>query len=105
MLTTSASHTHYRAGSRLRELTQENVFNHFHPKKARFYRPYFKKRMNLGNTTTNVVEAENRVLKYTEGGPRPCDPINEAYERIHDLQATIGHGEELQGGTEEQGTA
>ena len=76
------------SGRRLQSLTKEFIFKHFHPKEARFYKPHFNGRRHFQNDTTNAVESENRAMKYTTGGPKPCDPIDSAHERIADLQAT-----------------
>ncbi|EJK56484.1 hypothetical protein THAOC_23617 [Thalassiosira oceanica] len=42
----------------------------------------------FGKCTTGINEAEHRVIKYSDLGPRPCDDIGSTHRKLYDLHKT-----------------
>lgn len=59
----------------------------FEPSAKKLFEANFDCR-TFGKCTTGINEAEHRVIKYSDLGPRPCDDIGSTHRKLYDLHKT-----------------
>ena len=74
-------------GESLRDKLKIWVSTKFQPQRNKLFAYVYMSVMGFEGTTSSVNEAENRSLKWSHAGPRPCDSLDSSHARIEALSA------------------